>query len=138
MNTDLYRDVADRLFGAIERGEYDTVDGMWADDVTVWHTGDSQDNDRVRALKVIRWFLDNTTRRSYEILDRRCFDGGFVQQHVLRASRSDRGERSDGMDNPSIEMRVCIVIKVDGEGRITRVDEYFDPADMAPLLRSTT
>ena len=129
MNADLYLDVANRLFGAIERGEYDTVDGMWADDVTVWHTGDSQDNDRVRALKVIRWFLDNTTRRSYEILDRQYFDGGFVQQHVLRAGRSD---------DVSIEMRVCIVIKVDTEGRITRVDEYFDPADMAPLLRSTT
>lgn len=129
MNADLYLDVADRLFGAIERGEYDTVAAMWADDVTVWHTGDSQDNDRAQALKVIRWFMRVTTARSYEILDRQYFDGGFVQQHVLRASRSD---------DTSIEMRVCIVIKVDAEGSITRVDEYFDPADMAPLLRSTT
>jgi ketosteroid isomerase-like protein len=129
VSADLYLDVANRLFGAIERGEYETVDGMWADDVTVWHTGDSQDNDRVRALKVIRWFLDNTSARTYEILDRQYFDGGFVQQHVLRACRSD---------GTSIRMRVCIVIKVDGEGRITRVDEYFDPAEMAPLLRSTT
>ena len=31
---------------------------MWADDVTVWHSGDQQDNDRVRALKVIRWFIE--------------------------------------------------------------------------------
>ena len=129
MNTDVRLDVANRLFGAIERGDYDTVDGMWADDVTVWHTGDSQDNDRVRALKVIRWFINVTTSRSYEILDRQYFDGGFVQQHVLRARRSD---------DVSIEMRVCIVIKVDAKGRITRIDEYFDPADMAPLLRSTT
>jgi ketosteroid isomerase-like protein len=129
VNTDVRLDVANRLFGANERGEYDTVDGMWADDVTVWHTGDSQDNDRARALKVIRWFMNVTTSRSYEILDRQYFDGGFVQQHVLRASRSD---------DVSIEMRVCIVIKVDAKGRITRIDEYFDPADMAPLLRSTT
>jgi ketosteroid isomerase-like protein len=129
VNTDVRLDVANRLFGAIERGEYDTVDGMWANDVTVWHTGDSQDNDRARALKVIRWFMNVTTSRSYEILDRQYFDGGFVQQHVLRASRSD---------DVSIEMRVCIVIKVDAKGRITRIDEYFDPADMAPLLRSTT
>jgi ketosteroid isomerase-like protein len=128
VNTDVRLDVANRLFGAIERGEYETVDGMWADDVTVWHTGDSQDNDRARALKVIRWFMNVTTSRSYEILDRQYFDGGFVQQHVLRASR----------DDASIEMRVCIVIKVDAEGLITRIDEYFDPADMAPLLRSTT
>jgi ketosteroid isomerase-like protein len=122
-------DVADRLFGAIERGEYQTVEGMWADDVTVWHSGDSRDNDRVRALKVIRWFIDVTTTRGYEILDRQVFDGGFVQQHVLRAS---------GADDVSIEMRVCIVIKVNAEGLITRIDEYFDPTDMAPLMRSTT
>ena len=34
-------------------------------------------------------------------------------------------------------MRVCIVIKMDAEGLITRIDEYFDPTDMAPLMRST-
>jgi hypothetical protein len=31
-------------------------------------------------------------------------------------------------------MRVCIVIQVDPTGLITRIDEYFDPTDMAPLL----
>jgi ketosteroid isomerase-like protein len=128
MNVSL--DVADRLFGAIERGEYQTVEGMWANDVTVWHSGDSRDNDRVRALKVIRWFIDVTTTRGYEILDRQLFAGGFVQQHILRARRAD--------DEVSIEMRVCIVIKVNAEGLITRIDEYFDPTDMAPLMRSTT
>lgn len=122
-------DVADRLFGAIERGDYGTVDAMWADDVTVWHSGDSRDNDRVNALKVIRGLIDLTTTRGYEILDRQVFDGGFVQQHIVRASRAD---------GVSIEMRVCVVIKVGADGLITRIDEYFDPADMAPLTRSTT
>jgi ketosteroid isomerase-like protein len=122
-------ELADRLFGAIERGEYETVEGMWADDVTVWRSGDSRDDDRVRALKVIRWFINVTTTRSYEILDRQVFDGGFVQQHILRARRAD---------DVSIDMRVCIVIKVNAEGLITRIDEYFDPTDMAPLTRSAT
>jgi ketosteroid isomerase-like protein len=121
-------DVANRLFGAIERADTAAIEGLWADDVTVWHTGDTRDNDRTRALKVIRWFIDSTTKRSYEILDRRFFDGGFVQQHLLRAG---------GISGVSISMRVCIVIKVD-DGLITRIDEYFDPADMAELLRSTT
>jgi ketosteroid isomerase-like protein len=125
VNVDVSRDVADRLFAAIERGDYTAVEDMWADDVLVWHSGDPTDNQRGRALKVIRWFMDVTTTRSYEILDRQYFDGGFVQQHVLRA------ERSDGV---SIEMRVCIVIKVNAGGLITRIDEYFDPSDMKPLL----
>ena len=125
MSVDVSRDVADRLFDAIERGDYATVDGMWADDVLVWHSGDPKDNQRGRALKVIRWFMDVTSTRSYEILDRQFFDGGFVQQHLLRARRSD---------DVSIELRVCIVIKVDAKGLITRIDEYFDPSDMKPLL----
>jgi ketosteroid isomerase-like protein len=128
--------VADHLFDAIERGDYEAVENLWTDDVLVWHTGDPKDNQRTRALKVIRWFMDVTETRSYEILDRQFFDGGFVQQHVLRARRpDDRGERSDGMEPVSIELRVCIVIKVNDDGLITRIDEYFDPADMAPLLR---
>ena len=125
MSVDVSRDVASRLFDAIERGDYATVDGMWADDVLVWHSGDPKDNQRGRALKVIRWFMDVTSTRSYEVLDRQFFDGGFVQQHLLRARRSD---------GASIELRVCIVIKVDAKGLITRIDEYFDPSDMKPLL----
>lgn len=118
-------DVADRLFGSIEAGDYDAVAAMWADDVLVWHSGDAEDNERARALKVIRWFMRRTTSRRYEILDRQTFDGGFVQQHVLHA---------DGHDGESIALRVCIVIKVGADALITRIDEYFDPADMAPLL----
>ena len=118
-------DVANRLFGAIERGDYPGVEALWAADVTVWHSGDTRDNDRRRALKVIRWFIDTTTARRYEILDRQFFDGGFVQQHILHA---------DATNGASIGLRVCIVIKVGTDGLITRIDEYFDPADMAPLM----
>jgi ketosteroid isomerase-like protein len=46
--------VANRLFDAIERGDQEGVAAMWADDVAVWHSGDRCDNDRARALKVIR------------------------------------------------------------------------------------
>jgi ketosteroid isomerase-like protein len=118
-------EVADRLFAAIEEGDFDAVAGMWTDDVLVWHSGDAEDNDRVRALKVIRWFMRVTSARRYEILDRQVFDGGFVQQHVLHA---------DGVNGESIALRVCIVIKVGADGLIPRIDEYFDPADMAPLM----
>ncbi len=31
-------------------------------------------------------------------------------------------------------MRVCIVIRVGADGLIERIDEYFDPAQIAPLI----
>jgi ketosteroid isomerase-like protein len=127
MSDSIVVDVANRLFGAIEQGDFDAVSAMWTDDVLVWHSGDAADNDRVRALKVIRWFMRVTSARRYEILDRQGFDGGFVQQHVLHA---------DGVNGESIALRVCIVIKVGADGLITRIDEYFDPADMAPLMKA--
>jgi ketosteroid isomerase-like protein len=119
-------DVADRLFAAIEKGDKATVDQMWSDDIAVWRVGARRDDDKARALRVIDWFIDVTTERHYEILDRQVFDGGFVQQHVLHAT---------GHAGQSISLRVCIVIKVGTDELIHRIDEYFDPAEIAPLMR---
>ena len=120
-------DVADRLFEAIEQSDIAMVEQLWNEDVIVWKVAD-RDRDRERALRVIAWFVNTTTDRRYEILDRQIFDGGFVQQHILHAT---------GRNGESIAMRVCIVIKLAANGLISRIDEYFDPAEIAPLTEST-
>jgi ketosteroid isomerase-like protein len=117
-------DVADRLFDAIENSDIALLEEMWNDDIVVWKVAD-RERDKERALRVITWFVNATQNRRYEILDRQLFDGGFVQQHILHAS---------GRNGGSISMRVCIVIKLGANGLISRIDEYFDPAEMAPLL----
>jgi ketosteroid isomerase-like protein len=121
-------DVAERLFAAIEKGDAAAVEALWDDEVLVWKSAEPEDQIKKRALRVIFWFMGTTTERRYEILDRQFFDGGFVQQHVLHAT---------GRNGGSISMRVCIVIKVGANGLISRIDEYFDPAAIAPLLDST-
>ncbi|MGO9033225.1 nuclear transport factor 2 family protein [Mycobacterium sp.] len=50
---------------------------------------------------------------------------GFVQQHILHAT---------GRNGGSIALRVCIVIKLGVNTLISRIDEYFDPAELAPLM----
>ncbi|OMC39619.1 nuclear transport factor 2 family protein [Mycobacterium sp. IS-1264] len=123
-------DVAERLFTAIEKGDKAIVDRMWSDDIAVWRVGARRDDNKARALRVIDWFIDVTTERHYEILDRQVFDdgsvGGFVQQHLLHAT---------GHAGQSISLHVCIVIKVGTDGLIHRIDEYFDPAGIDPLMR---
>ncbi len=104
--------VADRLFAAIEAGDADAVAALWDDDVVVWKSAEPEDQAKKRALRVIFWFMNTTTERRYEILDRQFFDGGFVQQHILHAT---------GRNGGSIEMRVCIVIKV-GDRRPDRAN----------------
>jgi ketosteroid isomerase-like protein len=122
-------DAANRLFTAIERSDVAAVDAMWSDGIAVWRVGSRRDDDKARAMRVIEWFIGATTQRRYEILDRQFFDDGsaqgFVQQHVLHAT---------GHAGQSISLRVCIVIWVDSHGLIERIDEYFDPAGIAPLM----
>ncbi|WP_205876884.1 nuclear transport factor 2 family protein [Mycobacterium camsae] len=126
-------ELADQLFSAIESGDRATVERMWSPAIAVWRTDGRRDpttcDDKPRALRVIDWFISETATRGYEILDRRVFEDGFVQQHVLHAT---------GHGGQGIAMRVCIVIKLDTEGLIDHIDEYFNPADLAPLLSSDT
>jgi ketosteroid isomerase-like protein len=126
IDADVIADVADRLFDAIESSDIAMVQRLWNEDVVVWKVAD-RDRDRDRALRVIKWFINTTTDRHYEILDRQFFDGGFVQQHILHAN---------GRNGGSISMRVCIVIKLGTNDLISRIDEYFDPAEITPLLES--
>ena len=118
-------EVADQLFAAIERSDEATLRQLFDDDIAVWRVGARRDNDKERALKVLRWFIDVSTQRRYEIVDRQLFPDGFVQQHILHAT---------GRNGGSIALRVCIVIKLGINGLISRIDEYFDPAELAPLM----
>ena len=125
-------DVAERLFTAIEKSNVAAVDRLWSNDIAVWRSGARRDNDKARAMRVIDWFITATTERHYEILDRQLFGcgssgsvSGFVQQHILHAT---------GHAGQSISMRVCIVVRVGTNGLIDRIDEYFDPAEIAPLI----
>lgn len=118
-------DLADRLFAAVEESDVAMLNQIFNDDIAVWRVGARRDDDKERALRVLRWFIDVTAERRYEVLDRQLFDDGFVQQHILYAT---------GRNGGLISTRICIVIKLGDNALISRIDEYFDPAELAPLL----
>lgn len=121
-------DVADRLFGSIERGDSAALAALWSEDIVVWRQAGGRERDKARGLTVIEWFVAATTDRRYEVLDRRIFadpDGrGFVQQHIVHATSAG---------GAPLSFRACLVVTVGSDGLITRIDEYLDPADLAPL-----
>lgn len=116
-------DVAERFFAAIEAGDIDAVQGIYAPDAVVWHNNDGVEQTVEENLRVLRWVVRNVADRRYEEVRRHRTDGGFVQQHVLR------GRAPNGA---ALEMPACIVCAVEG-GRITRLDEYLDSAHAAVL-----
>lgn len=116
-------DLANRLFTAIERGDVDAVAALYADDAVVWHNFDNIEQTRDINLVVLAWMTRNVEGLRYDDIRRRHFDGGFVQQHVLRGTTKSGG---------ALEVPACLVVHVDG-GRITRIDEYLDTAHLQVL-----
>ena len=113
------RAFAKRFFDCIETGDVDGLVACYAPGAEIWHNTDGliqgpADN-RATLQGLVRYFAE----RTYD--DRRLdvFPGGFVQQHLLRATRV--------RDGAKVALAACIVCRVK-DGRITRLDEYFDSA----------
>lgn len=116
-------DLADRLFAAIEQGDVDAVAALYADDTVIWHNFDGIEQPSDINLVVLAWMTRNVDKLRYDDIQRHHFEGGFVQQHVLR------GETKAGAE---LEVPSCLVVHVD-DGWITRIDEYLDTAHLQVL-----
>jgi len=125
MTLDEIRGLAARFFDAIEAGDTAAVADCYAEDVAIWHNTDRQLETKADNVKTLSGFIRHIPTRRYE--DRRLtvYPGGFVQQHLLVGVRPD-GKR--------VELPACIVCAV-AEGRITRLDEYFDSEQVAAWSR---
>ena len=118
MTANAEHDIAVRFFDAIERGDADAVAACYAEDVVIWHNTDGEAQGKAENLKVLSGLIRYYPERRYADRRLKAYPGGFVQQHVLRARRADGAERS---------LPACVICEV-RDGRITRLDEYFDSA----------
>ena len=119
--------LAQRFFDAVEAGDIDTVRACYADDARIWHNVGGTEQTPDDNAAALRGFASRISDRRY--LNRRvaAFDGGFVQQHELH------GTRADGV---RVSLPCCIVCEV-RDGRIGRLDEYFDSAHIAQFRKAT-
>lgn len=115
--------VADALFAAIESGDIDAVADLYAPDVAVWHNTDEVTQDREANLRRLSWVVANLRDRTYTDVRRQVTESGFVQQHVPCAT-SPSGQE--------VTVPACLVVEV-RDGRIARIDEYLDHAQIAKL-----
>lgn len=118
------RALADRLFTAVTAGDIDTVREIYAPGAVVWHAHtrvEQSVEDNLKTLGMIARFV-----KDFHYEDRRCeaTESGFVEQHTTK------GVAPDGTP---FAIPSCIVCTV-ADGRITRLEEYFDSAAAAPLL----
>lgn len=117
-------EVADRLFSSIMKGDIDGVRDVYDPACTIWHNNDNTEQNVDQNLRVLAWVVKNIGNLRYEDVRRHETPTGFVQQHVLRGT---------GPSGKAVEIAACIVCKVEN-GRITRLDEYLDSAQVTPLF----
>lgn len=112
----------DRILAAAEAGDATDLADIYAPDAVIWHNHDLKETTVAQNGRLLegmgRWVAD----RRYTERRVTAFEGGAVQQHVLRGTRVSTGEE--------VALHACVVITVE-DGTITRLDEYFDSAEAA-------
>ena len=117
------RALAQRFFDSIEKGDIEAVGSCYAEDAGIWHNDDRLVQGRQDNLKLLGRFAAAFPVRRY--LERRVqvTADGFVQEHVLHVTRRD------GRQFELPAAIICIV----KDGRIVRLNEYLDSAQVAAL-----
>ena len=120
-----YIQLLDRITVAAMAGDGSDLFNIYTEDAVIWHNHDNREQTVAQNVKLLermpQWVKDR------EYADRRIqvFEGGAVQQHTLKGTRISTGE--------SIALHACVVIRVDEDNRITRLDEYLDSAEASKL-----
>ena len=122
-NTEI-EELADRFMNAIAAGDVATVEAIYADDATIWHNFDKLDQSKAENIATLKGLHRSLTNFRYEEIRRTIVPDGYYQQHVLRAAAKN-GE----LDLPAA-LRVYVA-----DGRITRVEEYLDTAQVGAAMR---
>jgi ketosteroid isomerase-like protein len=116
--------LAERFFDAVEAGDVAALQAFYAPEATIWHNTDEVEQTREANLETLRGFIRLIPSRTYAKRRLKVFEGGFVHQHELQ------GVRRDGVH---VRLTACIVCEV-REGLITRLDEYFDSAQVTAFV----
>lgn len=113
--------LAKRFFDGLEQGNIGILREVYAPNVKIWHNTDGLEQTLEENETTLKGFIERISKRQYA--DRRVhtFPGGFVQQHRLKGTKKD---------GTTVELDAVIVCRVEN-GKITRLDEYFDSAAVA-------
>ncbi len=115
-------EVVERFFAALEAGDTATLASIYSADARIWHN-DGTEDDVESNLKVLRGLHGAVSGLHYEILRRLPAGGGVFQQHTLRGRLPD---------DRAVALPAAMYLAVEA-GRITRIEEYLDSAQAAPI-----
>lgn len=110
---------------AIERHDFETVEGLYTPDAVAWANVTRREVSREESLEILRKGAGAHRRRTYDDRLVQTFAGGFLLQYSVNVVLHD-GRR--------MSLRACFVAQC-RDGRIARLDEYLDSGRFRPPPR---
>lgn len=118
--------LAQSFFDAIEAGDIDAMQDHFSPDAEIWHNTDEAIVSVPQTALVLSGMVSRIDAIQYAERRVTPFEGGFIQQHALIGRR-----KSDG---GAVRLPCAILCRVE-QGKITRLDEYFDSAHVAEFRK---
>ncbi|MFM7271626.1 MAG: nuclear transport factor 2 family protein [Actinomycetes bacterium] len=122
-------DFAHRFITATARGDLEAVATMYAPDAVIAINVMPRELGAEAGLAVLAELHRRATSVRYEVLEVIPTEHGYVQRHVLHVVVPASGDQAER----ALAVPACLVVRLEGE-RITRLDEYLDSAQVAPLF----
>jgi hypothetical protein len=119
-------DLAERtgqLFAIFESQEFEGLESLVAPGIKTKQNSNPE-LDLNGFLAFVQGFKNDGVSVTYSDVRRSVGDGFVVEQHVVTLTRPD---------GKSASTDVCVVLRFDDDGLITRLDEYLDHAAFASL-----
>ena len=110
------------FFNSLAGGDFDRAYDVLTDDAVIWHNFDNKEQTAPENRAVLERFYDVLQNWAYAVQSRDDFTGGFVQRHRLTGV----------VGAQRINIPICVVGRL-RDGKIARLDEYFDPAGLLPV-----
>jgi ketosteroid isomerase-like protein len=117
-------EIADKFFAALQAGDMASCEALFTDDGVVWSNWDQAEKPPRVAMAAVAGLAQLRVR--YEITGRDVLDDICVQRHVAHVPLPSGQVASI----PAINRMLC------RDGRIARIDEYMDSAQMASVVQA--
>ena len=112
-----------QLFEIFESQQFDGLEALLAADVKLKQNGNPE-HDMAGMMAFVQGLKNDGVSVEYSDVRRSVGDAFVVEQHVVTLTRPD---------GKSASTDVCVVLRFDDAGLITRLDEYADFAVFASL-----
>jgi ketosteroid isomerase-like protein len=119
--------VAAKFSEAYPVGDLDGLREVLHPDAAIWHNFDGREQSVEENLSMLAGIMAAHTLRYVDIRTR-CCDGVVVQQHRVLIDEQSLIDEQAGC----AVVEACLVMHI-ADGRITRLEEYFDPDQLAVL-----